>query len=108
MYNNCDVITLAGDIDTSCVDDLMGAIDAFRESVATDAVVDLSDVTFVGSEALGFVARLGEIAHNRGGRVTLVNANAASVRVADLCGNRDAATVERRFLIPRPRLDTSS
>jgi anti-anti-sigma factor len=97
MGNDCDLITLVGDIDMTRVEDLRSAAEAFRDSTAVHAVVDLSDVTFFGSEAVGFVARLGLLARRQQGTVTLINASDAAVRVIDVCGLRKVVNQERRY-----------
>jgi anti-anti-sigma factor len=102
MPHRNELITLTGDIDLTRLDDLAGAVDQFHHSAAKHAVVDLSGVTFFGSEAAGLVARLCRLAVARGGTVTLVNAGDAAIRVIDICGP-DGVVQERHFAVAPPR-----
>jgi anti-sigma B factor antagonist len=92
-----ELITLSGEIDMTRVSDLSAAVTLFDASDAADAVVDLTDVTFFGSEGVGLLARLHRIALDRQGSVTLINPNRNVLRVVEICGLLDLVGVERRF-----------
>jgi len=92
-----ELITLAGDIDLNQVEALRALHAAFQRSTAPNVIVDMSDVTFFGSEGCGLIARLHRVAQQRGGGLTLVNASPAALRVVEICGLRDVIYVERRF-----------
>lgn len=97
MSNDCELISFAGDLDITRVEELRSAVDAFRDSPALHAVVDLSDVSFFGSEGVGLIARLGHLARGRQGSVTLINASEAAVRVLSISGLHEVVRQERRF-----------
>jgi len=84
-----EIITLAGDIDLEQVVALHAAHAAFQRSSAANVLVDLSDVTFFGSEGCGLIARLHRVAQQRGGTLTLFNASRTTRRVIEICGLRD-------------------
>jgi len=97
LSDDCELISFTGDLDMTRVDELRSAVDAFRDSTAVHAVVDLSDVSFFGSEGVGLIARLGQVASGRRGTVTLINASDAAVRVIAISGLHDVVRQERRF-----------
>jgi anti-anti-sigma factor len=86
MADDAEVITLVGEVDMSRSAELRTAVDAFRNSSATDVVVDVAGVSFFGSEGIGFLVRLFMEAKNRGGTVTLLNPSAAIIRLISITG----------------------
>jgi anti-anti-sigma factor len=92
--SSAELITLVGDVDIEQVDVLRAAHDAFQRSAATSVIVDLSQVTFFGSEGCGLIAWLHRLAEQRGGTVTVRNASPATMRVIEVCGLRDAIREE--------------
>jgi anti-anti-sigma factor len=86
---DCDVIGLNGDIDLTRVDQLDGLVETFRHSSAPHVTVDLTEVTFFGSEGVGFVFRLVQLALPREGAVTLVNASDMAVESLAVWGLHD-------------------
>ena len=92
-----ELITLSGDIDMNQADVLNAANAAFQRSTASSVIVDLSEVSFFGSEGCGLIARLHRVAQQRGGTLTLVNASPAVMRAIEICGLRELVHEERHF-----------
>ena len=90
------LITLSGEIDLAQVEVLRDAHAAFQRSAASNAVVDLSDVTFFGSEGCGLLARLHRVTRQRGGTLTVVNPSPTAVQIIEIYGFHDVI-YERRF-----------
>jgi anti-anti-sigma factor len=64
---------LRGEVDVDHAEQNRALLDAFRDSTATNAVLNLSAVTFMDSTGLRLIAGLAEIATRRGGRLRLLN-----------------------------------
>jgi len=64
--------TLAGEYDLSRYDSLKDLARVFLHDGAAHAVVDCSEVTFMGSEGMSFFAQLIRITRDRQGSVTVV------------------------------------
>jgi anti-anti-sigma factor len=64
--------TLAGDYDLARHENLRNLARAFLHDGAPSAIVDCTDVTFMGSEGMSFFAQLIRITRDRQGSVTLV------------------------------------
>jgi anti-anti-sigma factor len=92
MADQCELITLVGEIDMTRTAELRTAIEAFRDSSASDAVVDVAGVSFFGSDGVGFLVRLFMEAKNRGGTVTLLNPSAAIIRLISISGLDEVIT----------------
>jgi anti-sigma B factor antagonist len=86
MAENCELITLVGEIDMTRSEELSGAFASFCASPSAHALVDLSDVSFFGSEGVGFLARLAQEARSRAGTVTLINPDDAVTRLIEITG----------------------
>jgi len=65
--------TLAGDYDLGRHEALRDLARAFLHDGAVNAIVDCTDVTFMGSEGMSFFAQLIRITRDRQGTVTLVS-----------------------------------
>jgi anti-anti-sigma factor len=92
MADDAEVITLVGEIDMTRSAELRTAVEGFRNSSATDVVVDVSGVSFFGSEGVGFLVRLFMEAKNRGGTVTVHNPSAAVIRLISITGLDEVIT----------------
>ena len=90
------LITLSGEIDLAQVEVLRDAHAVFQRSAVSSAVVDLSDVTFFGSEGCGLLARLHRVTRQRGGTLTVVNPSPTAVQIIEICGLGDVI-YERHF-----------
>jgi anti-anti-sigma factor len=97
VSKDSELIVLDGEIDMVRADDLHQALELFGSSVASHAVVDLSSVTFFGSEGVGLVAQLYKLALDRQGTVTLVNADRRVIKVLEISGLNDLILHERRY-----------
>jgi anti-sigma B factor antagonist len=89
MTNGSMLITLVGEIDMSRSPELHSASDAFRESRSAHAVVDMSGVSFCGSEGVHLLTRLLTVAQSRGGTVTVTNPSDTVSRLLTICGLDD-------------------
>jgi anti-sigma B factor antagonist len=86
MTNGCVSITLVGEIDMSRSSEMVSAVDAYRESRSAHVVVDMSDVSFCGSEGVHLLTRLLKVAQTRGGTVTVTNPSDTVSRLLAICG----------------------
>ena len=102
-----EMITLTGDIDLDQVDALHAAHAGFQRSSAPNVIVDLSDVTFFGSEGCGLIARLHRVTQQRGGTLTVVNPSPAAMRVIEICGLRDLVYADGSPVHVRERLPSA-
>jgi anti-sigma B factor antagonist len=64
--------TLAGDYDLSRQENLRNLARAFLHDGAPNAIVDCTEVTFMGSDGMSFFGQLIRITRDRQGSVTLV------------------------------------
>jgi anti-anti-sigma factor len=97
MTGDRDLITLVGEIDMTRSAELRAAVAAFRESPSDDAQVDMSGVSFCGSEGIDFLTGLLEAARAKAGTVTVINANGAVQRLFKICGLDDSIHQERNY-----------
>lgn len=79
-------VRLHGGIDISRKAQLMTLVHDFEQGAATDALVDLSDVPFIDSTGLGFVAGLTRRCNKRGGRLTVTGARGVVRRAFHITG----------------------
>ncbi|SHN42692.1 STAS domain-containing protein [Cryptosporangium aurantiacum] len=64
-------ITLSGEIDLLAADALEAALATAADAQPSDVVVDLTGVTFIGSQALSFLVRLHHLTAEEGRLTTL-------------------------------------
>lgn len=74
-------IALSGEVDIAFGDELRTLGEAFVQSGSSNAVVDLSGVTFIDSTGLNFLVGLRRVAQGRGGSVTLRRPSPACLRL---------------------------
>jgi anti-sigma B factor antagonist len=86
---DCELIALVGEIDMTRAAELRAAVEAYRRSQSDNARVDMSEVTFCGSEGVEFLVGLLEAARTKVGTVTLINANDAVQHLIKICGLGD-------------------
>ena len=55
MAHDCELVTLVGEIDLTRSAELRSVVQAYVESRSVDAVVDMSEVSFCGSEGIEFL-----------------------------------------------------
>jgi anti-sigma B factor antagonist len=84
-----ELITLVGEIDMARAAEQRTAVEAYRESHLDNALVDMSEVSFCGSEGVEFLVGLLEAARTKVGTVTLINANDAVQHLIKICGLGD-------------------
>jgi anti-anti-sigma factor len=80
------VVTLSGDIDMSVVPELRDSLDSALGSGCANIVLDLKDVAYTDSSALGLFVWLDHRLAPRGGRLVLAGANRDVTRVLELSG----------------------
>jgi anti-sigma B factor antagonist len=97
MARNCELITLVGEIDMTRAAELRAAVATYQESPSDDAQVDMSRVSFCGSEGVEFLAALLEAARTKAGTVTVINANDAVQRLLKICGLDDSLHQQRHY-----------
>jgi anti-sigma B factor antagonist len=94
---DCELIALVGEIDMTRAAELRAAVEAYRRSQSGDARVDMSEVSFCGSEGVEFLVELLEAARTKVGTVTVINANEAVQRLFKVCGVDDSIRQERNY-----------
>lgn len=80
------VARLCGDIDIAVVPGLRAALDAELQRGCTNVVLDLSEVTYADSSALGLLVWLDHKLRPEGGRLVLAGARRDVARVLELSG----------------------
>ncbi|MBE0416631.1 MAG: anti-sigma factor antagonist [Coriobacteriia bacterium] len=80
------VLHLAGDIDVAVVPDLRGTLDQVIETGCENIVLDLADVTYADSSALGLLVWLDHRLQPRDGKAILAGANEDVARIFELSG----------------------
>lgn len=79
------VVRLSGDIDIAVKEELRAQLDAAAEQ-SKDVDIDLSDVNYADSTALGIIIGLRNKLRDRGGRVRLVAPNARMRKLLEYAG----------------------
>lgn len=80
------VIRLAGDIDIAVVPDLRDQLDGVIDGGCSNLVLDLTDVVYADSSALGFLVWLDHRLRPRDGKMVLAGANSDIARILELSG----------------------
>ncbi len=80
------VVRLAGDIDVAVVPELRNSLDIALEGGCGNVVLDLSDVAYADSSALGLLVWLDHRLRPVGGRLVLAGANRDVGRILELSG----------------------
>jgi anti-sigma B factor antagonist len=91
--DGCAVVTVAGDVDISTSPELRSALADATASGARAIVVDLSDVSFVDSTALGVLVGAYTAVRNNGGRLAIVNDHEAVLKVLRITALHDVLGV---------------
>jgi anti-anti-sigma factor len=94
---DCELIALVGEIDMTRAAELRASVEAYRESPSDHARVDMSEVSFCGSEGDEFLVGLLEAARAKVGTVTVINANDAVQRLFKICGIDGSIHQERNY-----------
>ena len=79
-------VSLCGEVDLACEDELVGVVRTFTRSDLANVVVDLSDVTFMDSTGIRALLALAAQASARSGRIELRGVPGQIGRVLDLTG----------------------
>jgi anti-sigma B factor antagonist len=87
------VIAVDGELDMSAAPDVKAAIGAAIERGATSVVVDLDEVTFIDSTAIGVLLAARERLLRSGGSFEIVCSEPNVVRVLEIVGMRTVAGV---------------
>ena len=90
MAQDGELITLVGEIDMARTAELRALVQAHAESRSIDAVVDMSEVSFCGTEGIEFLLGLLKGAQPNGGTVTVINPSDAVQRLIKICGLDDS------------------
>ncbi|HSK47401.1 MAG TPA: anti-sigma factor antagonist [Coriobacteriia bacterium] len=80
------VVRLSGDIDMSVVPDLRRALDDALQGGCSNVVLDLAEVTYADSSALGLLVWLDHRLRPDGGRLVLAGARRDVARILELSG----------------------
>jgi anti-sigma B factor antagonist len=85
------VVSADGELDLAAAPDLRAAIDAALEAGAVAIVVDLSEVTFIDSTAIGILLATRERMRRSGGSFDIVCVEPNVLRVLEIVGIRAVA-----------------
>jgi anti-sigma B factor antagonist len=85
------VVTVDGELDLTAAPDLRDAIDAAVDAGAVAIVVDLNEVTFIDSTAIGVLLAARERMRRRGGTLEIVCREENVARVLEIVGMRTVA-----------------
>jgi anti-sigma B factor antagonist len=91
--DGCTVVAVSGDVDISTSPDLRCALAEATGKGARAVVVDLSDVSFVDSTALGVLVGAYTALRNNGGRLALVNDHEGVLKVLRITALHDVLGV---------------
>jgi len=80
------VVRLGGDIDTAVVPELRRSLDSALETGCRNLVLDLTDVTYADSSALGLLVWLDHRMRPLAGKIVLAGANRDVERILELSG----------------------
>lgn len=80
------VVHLAGDVDMAVVPELRSSLDATLDSGCSNVVLDLTDVVYADSSALGLLVWLDHRLRPSGGRLVLAGATRDVSRILELSG----------------------
>jgi anti-anti-sigma factor len=95
---NLFTLVLTGEVDISVEGRLARDLERFSASTAPDVLVDLTDVTFLDSTGLSFLARIRAVSNSRGGSVLLSGPTPAVRRLLELVGFDTVFTIEQHPL----------
>ncbi len=85
MAHDCELVTLVGEIDLTRSAELSSVVQAYVESRSVDAVVDMSEVSFCGSEGIELLGGLLKGARSKAGTVTVIHASDPVQRLIKIC-----------------------
>jgi anti-anti-sigma factor len=85
VARDCELVKLVGEIDLTRSAELRSVVQAYVESRSVDAVVDMSEVSFCGSEGIEFLGGLLKGARSKAGTVTVINASDPVQRLIKIC-----------------------
>jgi anti-anti-sigma factor len=80
------VVRLAGDVDMAVVPELRGSLDSALDVGCANVVLDLTDVTYADSSALGLLVWLDHRLQPLGGRLVIAGASSDVSRILELSG----------------------
>jgi anti-sigma B factor antagonist len=91
--DGCTVVAVAGDVDISTSPELRSALAETTRAGARAVVVDLTDVPFLDSTALGVLVGAYTTLRNSGGRLALVNDHEGVLKVLRITALHDVLGV---------------
>jgi anti-sigma B factor antagonist len=95
--DNAFVVTVTGEADLHTAPELDRALHGVLALGGTAAAVDLADVTFVDSTALGVLLRHQRRFRGRGGELVIVTADRRVLRTFEITGLDRLFRIERRL-----------
>jgi len=87
--DGCTVVAVSGDVDISTSPELRSALAEVTRSGARAVVVDLTDVPFLDSTALGVLVGAYTALRNNGGRLAMVNDHEGVLKVLRITALHD-------------------
>ena len=95
QFADAHVVSVNGDLDLHTAPRLEGELAELHESGATKVIVDLIDVPFIDSTALGVLVRAAKRAGTSGSKLILVSNDPRTLRVLEITGLDRVFTIER-------------
>jgi anti-sigma B factor antagonist len=89
------VLALAGEIDLAQAAELDGELGSLVEEGTTQIIVDLLEVPFLESTALGVLLKYSRLLRSNGGELTLVTDDVRVMRVIEITGLANHFHLER-------------
>jgi len=83
---NACIVHLVGDVDAAMVPDLRRNMEAALDGGCANVVLDLTDVDYADSSALGLLVWIDHVLRPRGGRMVLAGATRDVARILELSG----------------------
>ena len=95
QFADAHVVSVNGDLDLHTAPRLETELDGLREDGAQKVIVDLVDVPFIDSTALGVLVRAAKHSRANRGQLILVSNDPRTLRVLEITGLSRVFTVER-------------
>lgn len=95
QFADAHVVSVNGDLDLHTAPRLEGELEGLRADGARKVIVDLIDVPFIDSTALGVLVRAAKQARASGAKLILVSNDPRTLRVLEITGLNRVFTIER-------------
>lgn len=97
-FADAHIVSVNGDLDLHTAPRLETELEVLRDEGANKVVVDLVDVPFIDSTALGILVRAAKSARSTRGQLILVSNDPRTKRVLEITGLNRVFTIERSLV----------